>query len=90
MERKALTAESPSFQTEWCFLTQIFNPYGHDNLFTYLSTNEPEWKACRKAFAKSMSLESIRCSLLPVWASGRADSLHKVTPRMPCYGPTTY
>lgn len=44
----------------------MFNPYGHDNLFTYLSTNEPEWKACRKAFAKSMSLESIRCSLLPV------------------------
>ena len=39
---------------------QLFNPYGHDNLFTYLSTGDAEWKACRKAFAKSMSLESIR------------------------------
>ncbi|CAL5227143.1 g10055 [Coccomyxa viridis] len=38
----------------------LFNPYGHDNLFTYLNTNEAEWKACRKAFAKSMSPESIR------------------------------
>ena len=39
---------------------QLFNPYGHDNLFTYLNTNDAEWKACRKAFAKSMSPESIR------------------------------
>ena len=42
-------------------VAQMFNPYGIDNLFTYISTGNPEWKACRKAFAKSMSPENIRC-----------------------------
>ena len=42
-------------------MAQMFNPYGIDNLFTYISTSNPEWKACRKAFAKSMSPENIRC-----------------------------
>lgn len=57
-----LCEEPMTVLTDVCFLAQLFNPYGHNNLFTYLSTSEPEWKACRKAFAKSMSLESIRCA----------------------------
>ena len=39
---------------------QLFNPYGHDNLFTYIQHNDQEWKVVRKAFAKSMSAERIR------------------------------
>lgn len=44
---------------------QLFNPYGHDNLFTYLDHNVQEWKVVRKAFAKSMSAERIRCAIGP-------------------------
>ena len=41
---------------------QLFNPYGHDNLFTVLHHNsDEEWKEVRKAFSKSMSTERIRC-----------------------------
>ena len=39
---------------------QLFNPYGHDNLFTITDHNTPEWKVVRKAFATSMSAERIR------------------------------
>lgn len=49
----------------WIYAVQLFNPYGHDNLFTYLHTTDREWKVVRKAFAKSMSAERIRyCSSL--------------------------
>jgi len=42
---------------------QLFNPYGHDNLFTVLQhANDEEWKEVRKAFSKSMSMERIRCA----------------------------
>lgn len=45
----------------WCPV-QLFNPYGHDNLFTVLQhANDEEWKEVRKAFSKSMSMERIRC-----------------------------
>ena len=52
-------------------MAQMFNPYGIDNLFTYISTSNPEWKACRKAFAKSMSPENLRCC--PASSLGRTS-----------------